>query len=137
MIAGSFEFIIDENLSFPDKIAKGVELHFDFLAANPTLPFFIVSEIITHEERKATCRNIFLPIIETTLEKFSQALRTEIAKGTIRSVAPLDLILTIVSLNVFVFIAHPLISMITRADQTFLEHRKKENIEIVLGWLKP
>ena len=68
-------------------------------------------------------------------------LDTEIATGNIRKITIYDLLLTIVSLNIMVFIAEPMFKTITRiSDEDFLklrERRKKENVDIILNSLNP
>ena len=141
LIAGSFAEIVDDNLPFTEKIAKAIETHFNFIAENSKLPFFLLNEIITNETRKETCKNIFLPIISQTLEKITRELDEEVKKGTICQIDPIDLLLSIVSLNVFTFLAHPVIDLIVKGDKntlhTFLELRKKENVKTILARLRP
>lgn len=140
LIATSFTSIVDDDLPFLDKVIKSVETHFNFLAENPKLPFFVVSEIVANKERKETCRKMFLPVISATLERLSKSVNEEVAKGTIRPIEPFDLIMSIVSLNACVFLAHPIIDMITHENEEackeFLEHRKQENVEMILSRLK-
>ena len=69
-----------------------------------------------------------------------QSIDEEVAKGTIRHIEPFDLLLSVISLNAFVFLAHPIVDMITNGDEKvcedFLEHRKKENIELIISRLR-
>lgn len=142
LVAGSFGMILDEDLPFEEKIIKSIGVHFDFLAANPQLPYFIISEIFADPQRKEAWRQIFLPIIRETVEKFAIAIGKEVEKGNIRPVDPVELIISIVSLNIFVFLARPLVETITdelenKEMAEFLENRKKENIMLILGMLRP
>lgn len=140
LIAGSFASIVSEDLPFLEKVAKSVEMHFNFLINNPKLAFFVVSEIVANKERQDTCKKMFLPIINNTLRKLGQSIDEEVAKGTIRHIEPFDLLLSVISLNAFVFLAHPIVDMITNGDEKvcedFLEHRKKENIELIISRLR-
>lgn len=52
LIAGSFASIVNEDLPFLEKVAKSVEMHFNFLINNPKLAFFVVSEIVANKERQ-------------------------------------------------------------------------------------
>lgn len=140
LIAASFSSIVENDLPFFEKIKIGVETHFDIIAQNPRLPIFILNEILANKERKDTCQKIFQPTIRETIAKLRTSIEKEAAKGTIRFIDPVDLILTIVSLNVFTFIAEPVIKLATQEShesyQKFIQHRKQENVETILSRLK-
>lgn len=141
LLAYSFRSLVDDDLPFFDKIKAGIELHFDILAQNPKLPLFIFKEILGNEQREDTCREVILPNISVTLEKITEAVEKEIEKGTIRPVNPIDLMMSIISLNMFVFVAEPMIKLIINGGdaqyKALLERRKKENVEIILSRLRP
>lgn len=140
LVASSFDVIIDDELPFLEKIAKSIEAHFDFLSSNPKLPLFVVNEIIGNAERKETCKQIFLPIVIKLQKRLKQEIDKEVASGTINPITPLDLIFSIVSLNLFAFLGRPIIDMVTGNDEKarygFMEHRKQENIEVILSRLR-
>ena len=94
-------------LPLPERLRNGIERHFDFIAANPDLPRFIVNEVRGETE-------------------------------------PMDvrmLMLDIISLNAFPFIAYPVIVPLLgdlAADrETFFRLRKQETIEVVMRRLMP
>ncbi len=138
--AETFSSNIQEDMPFTELITKAIEAHFDLLSQNPKLPFFVISEILANEQRKETCRNIFIPFIQKTLEKIKQATDKAVSEGIIHEVNPVDLMMNIISLNVFVFIAHPLVNIMNEelpeSYAEFLEHRKKENVKTILASLK-
>lgn len=139
-LVGSFMTIIGGDLPFFEKMKDGVEAHFDFIAANPRLPFFILREFLTNEERMGKFREVFLPVISGVAEKLEMNIREEQAKGTVGEVDARTLIIDIVSLNVFVFISRPVMQAMAEAAgqdfPAFLEHRKKENVELIMRRLK-
>lgn len=67
-------------------------------------------------------------------------MEKEIAAKQIRDIDPVDFLLTVLSLNVFVFIALPLFKSANVFPNNeivkFLDRRKKENIRIALLALK-
>lgn len=140
VMADSFVMIVDRDLPFQERIRLGVEAHFDYIASNPELPHFILNEVVGNEERRELCREVLLPVFGDVLEHLGAAIRDEVGKGTIRPVDPLDLMLNIVSLNIFVFMAVPLVKMVGRINDVefacFLEHRKQQNVELVLKGLQ-
>lgn len=136
IMADSFNVIYNRDLPFLERIRLGIEAHFDYIASNPRLPHFIVHEVIGNKERGELCRKILLPAFSGTVEHLSKSIYEEIKKGTVRPIEPLDLILNIVSLNAFVFIASPFVKLLANVDEEeftrFLEHRKKQNVELIL-----
>ena len=133
-----FSFTMD--LPFLEKIKKGIEDHFDLLAKNPGLPNFIFNEI-AHDDR---LRTLFVNVIKEKAKAIRDSLKQEIdnevEKGTIRYIDAYDLLFSIVSLNIFVFIGKPLVLGILELDEDqflrFLEHRKQVNVEIILNRLQ-
>jgi len=68
-------------------------------------------------------------------------LKEEIEKGTIRPMTAIDLMLTILSLNLVLFLASPVLKVITGMTETefqnLIENRKRENITVILKSLRP
>ncbi len=63
----------------------------------------------------------------------------EAAKGTIRSMEPLELLLNMISLNVITFLAHPVISELdteTESVRRILQSRKESNVVFILNGLR-
>lgn len=137
-IAETFISKFDDNRPFTEQIKNGVEYHFDILYKNRKLPIFIINEIFANEERRETCREIFLPVIQKELGKLQSRIDKEVALGTIRKVSAIDLFMSIISLNVFVIIAMPVLQILTVNNEDFelfLQKRKKENVEVILSRL--
>ena len=140
LMASSFINIVDNDLSFFEKLRLAIEAHFDYIAQSPKLPLFILSEIAGNEERLTILKNIFIPILGETTSSLSKSINEEVAKGTIRPITPLDLIIDVVALNAFVFIAQPILKLLTEANrieyQDFLNHRREENVQLMISRLK-
>ncbi len=142
ILADSFFNIFEKPQPLFEKVRYVVELHFDFLVANPMLPFFIYSEIINSKEKRSLLVRSLFPKARVTLAKLQPDLDAEAAKGTIRPMDALDLIVNIISLNVFSFFCLPLFEeceangMKSIETKGFLEHRKKSNVEFILSGLK-
>jgi AcrR family transcriptional regulator len=132
-------FSFDQPLPFLQKLRRSIELHFDMVAANPRLPYFIFNEIMTNEERKQALFAQLRPKVERLLERIVQELDEEVAKGAIRAVAPADLMLDILSLNVFFFMAHPIVSGMLGLDErqhaVLLRHRRQHNVDLIMDYL--
>lgn len=127
------------DLSFIDKIKLGMELHFDFLAANPTLPRFLINELIARPERLQIFENNLNGSAKIFIQYVQELIDNEVQKGEINEIEAIQLIINIGSLNVFVFTALPLIESFAfppHMKVEFLEKRKQENIKLIMTRLK-
>ena len=130
-----------QSLTFEEKIREIIEGHFNMLIKNPQLPLFLFNELIMNEKRIETLQENLKKNHAEVYRMFDNELKREIEKGNIRQITLLDLILTAFSLNVTLFIASPIIKKVLISDETkyreFVDHRKQENIRIILLSLKP
>ena len=128
------------NLPLDERIRDGIARHFDFIAKNPDLPRFIVNEVFSQPERYEAMRMRIRAIAEVLMRDIQRELDEAAARGEIRCVDVRMLMLDIISLNVFPFIAYPVIEPIlgdfTADRERFFELRKAENIETIMLRLK-
>lgn len=139
-LADTFLSRVDESLPFLEKIKCFIEAHFDLLTANPELPLFIYREILTNECGKEICRKTLFPNFRLAISLLDRSLQEEIKKGTVRPVKAEDLMVSAISLNIFVFVANPLIQLFVEEKgeeyHQYMERRKQENVEIILSRLR-
>jgi AcrR family transcriptional regulator len=122
--------IFESEDSLEHKLELVLDAYFDLLLNNPGLPGFIVNELHTNthefvEEimRKPNRPNPF-PLIMQIME--------EAAAGNIRPVNPIHLVLNVLSMSVFPFIARPLFQrLINVEDDAFMEMMKQRKLEIL------
>jgi len=133
--------VTNEEVSFEEKLKKRIEAHFDIIRANPRIPFLFFNELTTNPERLKAFIGKIQEIPKSVINKIDSELQSEIQKGNIRPMKTFDLIVTIVALNVALFISSPVIRAATGvSDEEFnemIERRKKENVLIILRSLKP
>lgn len=134
-----FGVIGNPDLPLRERLKQGVEQHFDFIAENPHLPRFIFNELHEHPERIDQVKNSIASIAAKAITTLQNEIDRKAASGECRPVDARMLMLDIASLNLFPFVAAPLISssfgkLFERRDE-FLEMRKKENVRTVLGKL--
>ena len=121
------------------QIKEAMSRHFDFVRQNPLLPRFIINEISVRPEYIESIKSKLLPIAGNAFRKLQQSLDEASARGEICQIDARTLMLDIVSLNLFVFIAHPIISQMqpVLGDlNAFYEARKQENIHVITKRLK-
>ncbi len=124
-----------------EKLEEVVCRHIDFLAANPDLPRFFIGEVYSRPERLDAA----LKYVKETAAHVIATAQAEIdemaARGDCRKVNAEMLMLDIVSLNIFSFIAAPVVETILGGlfenRERFLEERKKENVETIMRKLRP
>jgi AcrR family transcriptional regulator len=132
--------VISQDLPFMEKVKAGIEAHFDCIAKNPQLPFFIINEFLTNSERVKSIQPVLKPIITKIYSAFEADIQKEVSEGNIRPITPANLIYDIVSLNVCSFIALPLAKQILDLSkeeyQNFINQRKAENVETIMSRIR-
>ena len=127
------------DLPLRERIKQGVEQHFDFIAENLHLPRFIFNELHEHPERIDPVKSSIASMAAGIIATLQQEIDLKAAKGECKQVDARMLMLDIASLNLFPFVAAPLISSsfgkLFEGRDEFLEMRKKENVRTVLGKL--
>jgi AcrR family transcriptional regulator len=128
-------------MSFLDKIKHITESHFDLLAKNPKIPMLILNELSRIPNQLAVLREKLEDLPEQLFMMLQKDLQSEIEAGSVRNVDFLDIMITIVTLNVSLFMLLPVGSEILKLDDNrvngIITHRREENVKIILSYLKP
>ena len=128
-------------LPLPERLRNGIERHFDFIAANPDLPRFIVNEVLARPDRYECMQRSVRRIANVLMLDIQRELDASAARGETEPMDVRMLMLDIISLNAFPFIAYPVIVPLLgdlAADrETFFRLRKQETIEVVMRRLMP
>jgi TetR/AcrR family transcriptional regulator len=137
----SFLKPVEGDISFEDKVRKKTEAQYDILKANPRLPFLFFNELNTNPGRLALLKEKIGELPRSLFFQMERELKAEIEKGTVRPMTATDLILTILSLNMGLFLAGPVLKAVTGITdnefQTLTENRKRENVTVILKCLRP
>jgi AcrR family transcriptional regulator len=135
-----FLFFEMPDIPFLEKVRRSIESHFDFLKDNPGLTRFVVNELIFKPKRLALFEDKISEMGSHALNRLSEEIEAEVKRGTICPIEPANLLINIASLNVFVFLALPVLRIFAvRAfgnEEAFLEARKKENVEVIMRRLR-
>lgn len=127
--------------SLEEMIRNIIEGHLDFLAANPELPHFLIEEIYNDPERTGIFSAQIERIVPVMLGNLQMKIDNAVKEGKCREVDAAMLMLDIVSLNVFSYIAGPIVRAVlgdlTADPEAFLIARKKENFDTIMRKLKP
>lgn len=126
--------------SFEERLRMRIEAHFDLIIQNPRLPFLILNEITTNPMRMEALKRELGEFPKTVYNGLQADLDRESALGRIRPVSAKDLILNMLSLNIFPFLIMPLFQNILgfseEERQVLLEQRKKEVVTTLLNSLR-
>ena len=130
-----------ENLSFTDKIKHIVETHFDILSENPKMPMLILNELSRQPEQIKILKERLQALPEKLISIMSKELESEIAAGKVKNCTFIDIMFTIVSLNIALFTLLPIAVNIAELNDIqlkfLLAHRRSENVNIVMSYLRP
>lgn len=135
-----FAIMGDPSLPIVERIKGGIEAHFDFVAQNPLLPRFVINEIISRPERYDVLYKRVGAIIDNVYRGLQSEINRSAECGEIERVDIKMLFISIMSLNIFTFLAYPFMEplmgelMVNR--ERFLAERKAENIETILRRIK-
>lgn len=123
-----------------ERIRNGICTHFDFIAANPLLPRFVINEIITDPHRHELLTNNISKMAQIISDKLQKEIDEAAQRGEIAQFDCRMLFISIASLNLFSFIAYPIIEFIHNDAainrEAFLAARKAENVETIMRRIK-
>ncbi|WP_127133169.1 TetR/AcrR family transcriptional regulator [Pseudoflavitalea rhizosphaerae] len=121
-----------------EKIEKFVHFYIDMLQQNPHLPLFVLNEM------QKVDGDEFMKFIwegkQPALKVMARQVEEEIKKGTIKPVKPFHLLLNIVSMSIFPFVARPIVKLVWEMDdpqfQALMEERKKVIVQFILDSIR-
>jgi AcrR family transcriptional regulator len=126
--------------SLEEKIRAIVEHEITILIAHPYLPIFVLQEINQNPERMLEHAQKAGAHPSMLLKKFSVQVKEEIKKGKIRAIDPSQLLMNIMSMAIYPFIAKPVLKTILEKDdvgfELVMKKRKKEVTDFILHALK-
>ena len=124
----------NKEMELPQRIDTIIETHFEFLKANPTLPYFVISEMNNNPRLIETMKENIGEVMGKSYKKLQNEIDEYISEGIINPITALDLLLDIVSLNVSAFVMLPIIQSVVNDENeqnAILEQRKQEIKETI------
>lgn len=140
-----FKEIIDfndlQNLSFFDKLKFIIESHYDILIKNPKLPALILTELSRQPEQINILREKLRMFPERLFGILNKDMENEILQGRIRRISLIDLLISIISLNIALFLMMPIAESVLQLTELqkneLISRRKSENVDFILKSLRP
>lgn len=130
--------IFESDLPLFEKIEVFAAEYIDVIKHNPYLPLFVINEINREPER--FLQKIWGKNNLPKPEKFLLQIEKEVKKGTIKPISPVHLLLNILSMCIFPFMAKPLIMRNIGLDELqfrmMIEQRKTEIPNFIINAIK-
>lgn len=130
----------DPTLPIVERIKGGIVAHFDFITENPSLPRFIINEIVSRPERYEVLYRRVEGIVAKIYDDLQAGIDVAAQRGDIEQIDVRMLLISIMSLNIFTFLAYPfmepLMGELMSDRERFLAQRKAENVETIMRRIK-
>lgn len=128
-----------DGITVVEKIKEVVERHFEFLCENPDLPRFVINELTVRPEYIKKIKDEGLPDLKNVVQILQRDLDAATSEGETAQIDAATLMMDILSLNFFTFIALPIFdSVIEGFDrEEYLRQRVQENVHLILKRIKP
>ncbi|MGQ1783717.1 MULTISPECIES: TetR/AcrR family transcriptional regulator [unclassified Saccharicrinis] len=137
LLAPQLNTVLNEDTTLEEKIKKFTHNYVSFFIKHPYLPNFIIQEI---NRNPMFIENINNNSSLFNIDKFKEQVHEEVENGSIQQISAEQLFINILSLNIFPFIASPLIKAFTNADdkdyRSLLEARKDEVSDFIINAIK-
>ncbi len=112
LIANNLNYL-EGDVPFEKKLKTFIANYIQNLIENPHLPAFVIHEINHNTERLV---EIFKSSAKTLPSKFIEQIKKEIKLGNIKKIKPEHILMNIISLSVFPFMAKPIFSTMLDLD---------------------
>jgi TetR/AcrR family transcriptional regulator len=121
-----------------EKIERFVNEYIDEMLENTYLPWFVLNEINRDPDR--FMQKVLGSENRPKPAKFLEQIEKEIKKGTIKRIQPLHLLINLLSMTIFPFIARPMITRNLHLSESqfrkTMEERKKEIPKFIIDSIR-
>jgi len=137
LLAPQLNAVLNDDSSIEEKIKNFTSNYISFIIKHPFLPNFIIQELNRNQD-------FILKLKENkgfpNLEKFKKQVDDEVNNGILKPISAEQLFINIMALNIFPFVAKPLIMTFTNTDskayQQLIEDRKTEVASFIINSIK-
>lgn len=130
--------ILNSDAPLFEKIENFVNEYIDEMQMNPYLPWFVLNEI--NRDPEQFMFKIWGKDNLPKPGKFLLQIRKEIKKGTIKKISPVHLLMNLLSMTIFPFVAKPMMTRNLRLSEvqfrSIMEERRKEIPKFIIDSIK-
>ncbi len=123
--------VFDLDIDFTDKIGLIIEGYINLLRENPYLPLFVLNTVNNPEKSDFIKK---LPI--GLMQKIALNYFVELQKGKVRSINPMQFVMSIMGMCVFPFLAQPILMDTFGADKKAFDVLMEQRIEELKLYVK-
>jgi len=137
LLAPQLNTILNDESSIEAKVKNFTSNYITFIIKHPYLPNFIIQELnrnpdFLHKiQENSTLLNI---------DKFKKRVDFEVSEGILNPISGEQLFINIMALNIFPFVAKPLVQAFTKQDdkgfKQLMENRKTEVSDFIINAIK-
>jgi len=131
--------VINANLPLPEKIREIVKNYIEGLTENPQLPLFVLNEL--QQQPELLVKQFKTKPNFPNIQQFLMEIAVAGEKGIIKKISPIQLMLNVLSMCVFPFVAKPLLKGVTGIDEVqfklLIEERKQFVADFILAAIMP
>lgn len=121
-----------------EKIEKFCDEYITIVMENPYLPLFVMNEMM--QDPMYFMKKVWKTKNKPDPSKFLKQIDEEVKKGIIKSVSPLHLLMNLISMTIFPFIAKPMFQLNLGLDEFQFRHameqRRKEIPEFIIAAIR-
>tara|TARA_R110002033_G_C3872907_1_gene237340 strand:- start:1286 stop:1900 length:615 start_codon:yes stop_codon:yes gene_type:complete len=137
LLAPQLNTILNDDSSIEKKIRNFTSNYISFMDKHPYLPAFVIQELNRNPEFILKMKNnLGFP----NIEKFKIQVNQEVKDGILKPISAEQLFMNIMALNVFPFVAKPLLMAFTNTDdETYnelIDKRKTEVADFIINSIK-
>ena len=125
--------IVEQDLPIVVILDRIVHRYIDFVSENPQLPLFMISELTKDPERIKSLMNHTGNF--SKMQGFGVKLMQAMQAGDIKQVHPLHLILNIIAMCIFPFVARPMVQHVMKIsdeDYAVVLSQRKEQVSLFI-----
>lgn len=130
--------IFESEVSLFEKIEQFVNEYIDEMLENPYLPWFILNEL--NRDADQFLSKIWDMKHRPNPTKLLQQIEREVKKGTIKRITPIHLLINLLSMTIFPFVARPMLErnlqMPSAQFDLMIEQRRKEIPRFIIDAIK-
>lgn len=129
--------ILTADTSLFEKITRFVHHYISMMAENPYIPQFVLNEV--QKQPKTFLAKVF-GNRRPPIEELAKQVKKEVAQGIIKPIDPRQLMINMVSLCIFPFVAKPVVQWVLKMDEkaysAFIEARKTEVATFIIDSIR-